>query len=74
MLSLGLQLRGSALPYWCGFVETKALKLVPRVGSKAVHVLPQVRQRSSPYRRLIASELLLTRSASSMVRMSVSGK
>jgi antirestriction protein ArdC len=41
-----MHLRGSALPYWCGFAEAKALGLVPRKGSKAVHVLrPQVHQR-----------------------------
>ncbi len=46
LLTLGLHLRGSALPYWCGFAEAKALGIVPRKGSKAVHVLrPQVHQR-----------------------------
>ena len=46
LLSLGLHLRGSALPYWCGFAEAKALGIFPRKGSKAVHVLrPQVHQR-----------------------------
>jgi antirestriction protein ArdC len=46
LLTLGMHLRGSALPYWCGFAEAKALGLVPRKGSKAVHVLrPQVHQR-----------------------------
>jgi antirestriction protein ArdC len=46
LLTLGLHLRGSALPYWCGFAEAKALGIFPRKGSKAVHVLrPQVHQR-----------------------------
>jgi antirestriction protein ArdC len=46
LLALGMHLRGSALPYWCGFAEAKALGLFPRKGSKAVHVLrPQVHQR-----------------------------
>lgn len=46
LLTLGLHLRGSALPYWCGFAEAKALGIFPRKGSKAVHVLrPQVQQR-----------------------------
>jgi antirestriction protein ArdC len=46
LLSLGMHLRGSALPYWCGFAEAKKLGIVPRRGSKAVHVLrPQVHQR-----------------------------
>ncbi len=45
LLTLGLHLRGSALPYWCGFAEAKALGIAPRKGSKAVHVLrPQVHQ------------------------------
>lgn len=43
LLTLGMHLRGSALPYWCGFTEAKAMGLAPRKGSKAVHVLrPQV--------------------------------
>jgi antirestriction protein ArdC len=47
LLSLAQHLRGSALPYWCGFAEAKALGLFPRKGSKAVHVLrPQVQGRS----------------------------
>ena len=46
LLTLGMHLRGSATPYWCGFAEAKALGIVPRKGSKAVHVLrPQVHQR-----------------------------
>jgi antirestriction protein ArdC len=45
LLTLGMHLRGSALPYWCGFAEAKALGIFPRKGSKAVHVLrPQVHQ------------------------------
>jgi antirestriction protein ArdC len=45
LLTLGMHLRGSALPYWCGFSEAKALGIFPRKGSKAVHVLrPQVHQ------------------------------
>jgi antirestriction protein ArdC len=45
LLTLGMHLRGSALPYWCGFSEAKALGIAPRKGSKAVHVLrPQVHQ------------------------------
>ena len=46
LLTLGMHLRGSALPYWCGFAEAKALGIFPRKGSKAVHVLrPQVHHR-----------------------------
>lgn len=45
LLTLGMHLRGSALPYWCGFAEAKALGIFPRKGSKAVHGLrPQVHQ------------------------------
>ncbi len=45
LLTLGMHLRGSALPYWCGFSEAKALGIFPRKGSKALHVLrPQVHQ------------------------------
>ncbi|MEY2645861.1 MAG: hypothetical protein RLZZ611_2510 [Cyanobacteriota bacterium] len=45
LLALGMHLRGSALPYWCGFAEAKASGLSPRKGSKAVHVLrPQRHQ------------------------------
>ena len=52
LLTLGLQLRGSVLPYWCGFAEARALGIVPRKGSKAVHVLrPQVHQQ--PEARLV---------------------
>ncbi len=48
LLSLGMHLRGSALPYWCGFAEAKKLGIVPRRGSRAVHVLrPQVHQRDA---------------------------
>ena len=43
LLTLGMHLRGSALPYWCGFGEAKSRGLSPRKGSKAVSVLrPQV--------------------------------
>ena len=46
LLSLGMHLRGSSLPYWCGYGEARARGLFPRKGSKAVHVLrPQVHQR-----------------------------
>ncbi len=45
LLTLAMHLRGSALPYWCGFAEAKAVGIFPRKGSKAAHVLrPQVHQ------------------------------
>ena len=54
LLTLGMHLRASVLPYWCGFAEAKAQGLFPRKGSKAVHVLrPQVHQRKQD--RLVAS-------------------
>lgn len=43
LLTLGMHLRGSALPYWCGFAEAKALGIFPRKGSQGVRILrPQV--------------------------------
>jgi len=43
LLTLGMHLRGSALPYWCGFGEAKSRGLSPRKGCKAAYVLrPQV--------------------------------
>lgn len=55
LLTLGLHLRGSALPYWCGFSEAKALGIFPRKGSKAVHVLrPQsIRGAKAGWRRRV---------------------
>ncbi|QPN57009.1 DUF1738 domain-containing protein [Synechococcus sp. CBW1107] len=43
LLTLGMHLRGSALPYWCGFAEAKALGIFPRKGSQGIRILrPQV--------------------------------
>ena len=39
LLTLGMHLRGSSLPWWCGFAEARARGLHPRRGSRAVHVL-----------------------------------
>lgn len=48
LLTLGMHLRGSRLPYWCGWGEARALGLMPRQGCKAVHVLrPLVHQRGT---------------------------
>ena len=33
LLCLGIHLRGSALPYWCGFAEAWALGIFPRAGN-----------------------------------------
>lgn len=48
LLTLGLHLRGSELPYWCGFAEAKAAGLFPRRGSRAVHVLRPQKRQSKP--------------------------
>lgn len=45
LLTLGMHLRGSALPYWCGWGEARALGLAPRQGCKAVTVLRPLRHR-----------------------------
>lgn len=48
LLSLGQLRCGSALPYWCGYGSARAHGLVPRRGSRAVHVLrPQLHQRGA---------------------------
>ncbi len=45
LLTLGMHLRGSSLPYWSGFAEARGKGIFPRKGSKAVYVLrPQVHQ------------------------------
>ena len=43
LLTLGMHLRGSSLPWWCGFAEARARGLHPRRGSRAVHVLQPLR-------------------------------
>jgi antirestriction protein ArdC len=49
LLTLGMHIRGSALPFWCGFAEVKKLGIFPRKGSKAVHILrPQLHSREEP--------------------------
>jgi antirestriction protein ArdC len=48
LLTLGMHLRGSVLPYWCGWGEARALGLSPRQGCRAVHVLrPLVHRRGA---------------------------
>ena len=43
LLCLGMHLRGSGLPYWCGFAEARAQGIFPRKGSQGVRILrPQV--------------------------------
>jgi hypothetical protein len=43
LLCLGIHLRGSGLPYWCGFAEARAQGIFPRKGSQGVRILrPQV--------------------------------
>jgi len=57
LLSLGMHLRGSALPYWCGWGEARRLGVAPRRGSRGVMILrplpsprpqPGAAQRSAP--------------------------
>ena len=43
LLTLGMHLRGSSLPWWCGFAEARARGLHPRRGCRAVHVLQPIR-------------------------------
>lgn len=46
LLELGMHMRGSTLPFWCGFAEAKKLGIFPRKGSKAVRILrPQLHSR-----------------------------
>ena len=47
LLTRGMHLRGSVLPYWCGYAEAKAAGLMPRKDSQAVRILrPQVHKGS----------------------------
>ena len=47
LLSLGMHIRGSALPLWCGYAEAKGLGISPKKGSKAAMVLrPQLHQQT----------------------------
>ena len=40
-----MHIRGSALPFWCGYAEAKVLGISPRKGSKAAMILrPQLYQ------------------------------
>lgn len=49
LLTLGMHIRGSATPFWCGFAEARKLGIFPRKGSKAVHILrPQLHSREEP--------------------------
>ena len=49
LLTLGMHIRGSRLPFWCGFAEARKLGIFPRKGSKAVHILrPQLHSREEP--------------------------
>ena len=47
LLTLGMHIRGSALPFWCGYAEAKGLGISPKKGSKAAMILrPQLLQRA----------------------------
>jgi hypothetical protein len=44
--TLGMHIRGSALPFWCGFAEARKLGIFPSKGTNAVHILrPQLHSR-----------------------------
>jgi len=46
LLTLDMHIRGSGLPFWCGFAEARKPGIFPRKGSKAVHILrPQLHSR-----------------------------
>ena len=45
LLTLGMHIRGSALPFWSGYAEAKGLGISPKKGSKAALILrPQLHQ------------------------------
>jgi len=45
LLTLSMHIRGSALPFWCGYAEAKGLRISPKKGSKAAMILrPQLHQ------------------------------
>jgi antirestriction protein ArdC len=47
LLTLGMHIRGSALPFWCGYAEAKGLGISPKKGSKAAMILrPQLQQQA----------------------------
>jgi antirestriction protein ArdC len=48
LLTLGLHLRGSTLPYWCGWGEARRLDLAPRRGSRGVMILRPLRWEREP--------------------------
>ena len=42
-----MHIRGSALPFWCGYAEAKGLGISPKKGSKAAMILrPQLHQQA----------------------------
>lgn len=47
LLTLGMHIRGSALPFWCGYAEAKGHGISPKKGSKAAMILrPQLHQQA----------------------------
>ena len=47
LLTLGMHIRGSAMPFWCGYAEAKDLGISPKKGSKAAMILrPQLHQQA----------------------------
>ena len=49
LLTLGMHIRASSLPFWCGFAKARKHGIFPRKGSKAFHILrPQLHSREEP--------------------------
>jgi antirestriction protein ArdC len=47
LLTLGMHIRGSAMPFWCGYAEARQLGIRPKKGSKAAMILrPQLHQQA----------------------------
>ena len=48
LLTLGMHIRGSSLPFWCGYAEARQLGISPKKGSKAAMILrPQLHQQAN---------------------------
>ncbi len=49
LLTLGRHIRGTSLPFWCGFAEARKHGIFPSKGSRAVHILrPQLHSCEEP--------------------------
>ena len=61
-LTIGMHVRGSAMPYWCGYGEAKKLGITPKKGSKCAYIVrPQLNgyeKKALPW--LMAAKLIPT--------------